>query len=268
MNKTLKVGGLSSQDFVLEPQEFQEHEKLIPSAREKKKKQQKYFEKPKTLEQLLQEVVSLLKWIFFVLVAILGLMIATLVVLTGVTISTTNSEQFKRAVGIIDRVDGLYGYTKTMTDVTTGSKTQIEKAIVDYDVDGIITSVKNLVQSTKEVIKPESVQLAIDLGKQSLDLIKNVNLDQAKTVLSKVGSILGVIEPAQISSILDGGKILFEKGSEALSDAKQNNLIPHISQAAAGLTEVEARLKRINEFTFKLPPDDSQYPNHPAISKQ
>jgi hypothetical protein len=59
------------------------------------------------------------------------------------------SQQMAKAVTLVDRVHEMHDYTKTMTDVTTESQAEMRKMMQEYDVNGMINSVKKMVDTGK-----------------------------------------------------------------------------------------------------------------------
>lgn len=80
------------------------------------------------------------------IVALLGVIVGGGVV---VGIAAGTSQQMSKAVMLVDRVHEMHDYTKTMTDVTTESQAEMRRMMQEYDVNGMINSVKKMVDTGK-----------------------------------------------------------------------------------------------------------------------
>jgi hypothetical protein len=82
----------------------------------------------------------------FAIVALLGVIVGSGVVVVSIA---GTSQQMAKAVTLVDRVHEMHDYTKTMTDVTTESQAEMRKMMQEYDVNGMINSVKKMVDTGK-----------------------------------------------------------------------------------------------------------------------
>jgi hypothetical protein len=80
------------------------------------------------------------------IVALLGVIVGSGVVVVSIA---GTSQQMAKAVTLVDRVHEMHDYTKTMTDVTTESQAEMRKMMQEYDVNGMINSVKKMVDTGK-----------------------------------------------------------------------------------------------------------------------
>jgi hypothetical protein len=218
-------------------------------------KKMPFKKRPKMSFQDLQ--IWYLRGIFLVCLAVLGVMIAVLVVTIVVVPVVTSSSQFSRTITLIDKVYEMHDYTKSMTDMTLASQTKIEEAMAAYDIPNMMKSFKKIVDSGTSLvsgIKPESLETLSQTGSSFLDTFKKLNFEQATELMRHANEWANIIDPNVISRGLNSASEVLKKSDDMMKDAKEQNLINHISQFAAGGVELEARLKRLNSFTVALPP--------------
>ena len=83
---------------------------------------------------------------------LLGIFVCVIILTAGGGIAVTivsSSQQMAKAVTLVDRVHEMHDYTKTMTDVTTESQAEMRRMMQEYDVNGMINSVKKMVDTGK-----------------------------------------------------------------------------------------------------------------------
>lgn len=89
------------------------------------------------------------KWSFVVqcviALCIIGFSVAVIIVVPV----AVSSPQAKRATDLMEKVFEMHDYTKTMTDVTTGSKSQIEGLIQTYKVDEMVQGLKDMMTHSR-----------------------------------------------------------------------------------------------------------------------
>jgi len=171
-------------------------------------------------------------------------------------LTETTTNQFKRAVTLMDRVYEMHDYTKTMVDVTTQSQKDVQKAIDDYGVVDLIGSVKDVVIKAKNLlsgIKPETVDSLTTTGVKLADTFQKLDFEQGKQLMMHVNEWASLMDPHKMMTLLDKGELFLQKGNEMLHTAAESNVVNHIANAAANAVDLEARLARLNEITIKLP---------------
>jgi hypothetical protein len=197
-----------------------------------------------------------LRMIFLTSLAILGVMIGVLVATIIVVPVVASSNQFSRTVTLIDKVYEMHDYTKSMTDMTLSSQAKVEEALLAFDVPNMIKSIKKIVDTGSSLvngIKTETLENLSQTSSSFLDNFKKLNFEQATELMRHANEWANVINPNIISTNLNTASELLKKSDEIMKDVKDQNLINHISQFAAGGVELEARLKRLNSFTVELP---------------
>ncbi len=106
--------------------------------------------KPKlTMEQHIEYLYYHAWWQTVCQIVIVGLLGAIVGGGVIVGIAAGTSQQMSKAVMLVDRVHEMHDYTKTMTDVTTESQAEMRKMMQEYDVNGMINSVKKMVDTGK-----------------------------------------------------------------------------------------------------------------------
>lgn len=197
-----------------------------------------------------------LRAIFVTLVIILLCIIGFAVAIVILIPVAATSPGLKRATDLMDRVFEMHDYTKTMTDVTTGSKAQIETLMQTYKVDEMVMGLKDMMSQSRALVqnlKPSTIDAASETAKKLIDTISSMDMTRGKELMNHVTSLLGAVQPAQVSQALEQGAIFLSKGNEALTQASQANLLKHLSEVAASTVDFESRLMRTNEVTIKLP---------------
>jgi hypothetical protein len=201
-------------------------------------------------------IVWYLRAIFFLLAALVGVVIALLVLIAIATPVITTSEQFTRAVRVVDQIYTMKDLTKNMADVTMASRASIEKAVADYDVVSIIHAVKAMAQRGSELVgtmSPETINKATETGAKLVDSLQKIDFEQGKALMQNVNRWSTAIDPARVSGSIDEANAFLKKTTETLQHAHDTHLMESIQQFAAGGVELEARLKRLNQITLKLP---------------
>lgn len=183
---------------------------------------------------------------------IIGFAVA-IVILIPVTVTSSG---VKRATILMDKVMEMHDYTKTMTDVTTGSKSQIEALVETYKVNDMIQGLQDMVAHSRSLLqnlKPSTVDAASESAKKLVDALSTMDMARGKELLNHVTDLLGAVQPQQLNKAVEQGAIFLQKGNEALTQASQTNLVQYVSQVAASTIDFESRLMRTNEITIKLP---------------
>lgn len=201
-------------------------------------------------------IVWYLRAIFFLLAALVGVVIALLVLVAIAAPVITTSEQFTRAVRVVDQIYTMKDLTKSMADVTMASRQGIEKAAVDYDLIGIINAVKVITQRGSELLgsmSQETVNKATDTGVKLVESLQKIDFEQGKTLMQNVNRWSTAIDPVHVSNGITEANAFLKKTTETLQHAQDTHVLESIQQFAAGGVELEARLKRLNQITLKLP---------------
>jgi hypothetical protein len=162
--------------------------------------------KPLTMEQHLEYIYWHTFWQTWIQAAILGLLIAVVAVGTGTTLYVGyGSDQFKRAITLVDRVHEMHDYTKTMTDVTTGSQEEIKKAFLEYDVNGMINTVKKMVDTGGAIVnnlKPETLQQASEMGTKLIETLQHIDFEQGKALMTHLNEWATQVDPHKVSTFM------------------------------------------------------------------
>lgn len=241
-------------DFALEPPTSSDNEEsLLFDGDESKYSKPK---RPMSVASFQQQMLWYARWSFYVqcviALCIIGFSVAV-VILIPVTVT---SPGVRRATDLMEKVFEMHDYTKTMTDVTTGSKTQIEGLIQTYKVDEMVQGLKDMMAHSRTLLQglqPSTVDAASQTAKKLVDTLSSMDMERGKQLVDHVTSLLGAVQPTDVSKALEQGAIFLQKGNEALSQASQANLVQHLSQVAASTVDLEARLMRTNEVMIKLP---------------
>lgn len=188
--------------------------------------------------------------------AILGLIISIVVTGMVTVLVSSGSEQFKRAITLVDRVHEMHDYTKTMTDVTTGSQEELKKAFLEYDVNGMINTVKKMVDTGGAIVnnlKPETVQQASEMGAKLIETLQHIDFEQGKQLMTHLNDWASNVDPHKVSATIEEATSFLKRGTDALKTAEDHHVLQSVGQFASGAVDLEARLQRLDEITIKLP---------------
>jgi len=203
-----------------------------------------------------EKIIWYLWFISLLLIGILGVMIGTLVgtFTTGAVVA--QSEQFSRAVALIDRVYGLYDYTKSMAEMSLESKENVVSAMKEYEVSKIMNSVHNMATKGSAFVDNLDAKTVEDLKQTGMKLsesLQQMDMEEAKKLMSHANQWASAIPREKVTQSIEEATALLQKGNDVLKKAQDSNLVQHISEFAAGGVELEARAQRLNEITIKLP---------------
>lgn len=213
--------------------------------------------KPKlTMEQHIEYLYWHAWWQTGFLAGILGCVIA---LLAGGGIAVTvvgSSQQMAKAVMLVDRVHEMHDYTKTMTDVTTESQAEMRKMMQDYDVNGMISTVKKMVDTGGAIVnnlKPETLQQASEMGSKLIETLQHIDFEQGKQLMTHLNDWATNVDPHKFSAGIEKATDFLKRGADALKTAEDHRVIQSVGQFATGAVDLEARLQRLDEITIKLP---------------
>lgn len=201
-------------------------------------------------------IVWYLRGIFLLLAGLVGVVIALLVVVAIAAPVIANTEQFGRALRVVDQIYTMKDLTKNMADVTLTSRQNIEKAMTEYDVPGIVHYIKAIVQRGGELansMTPETLNKATETGSKLVESLQKVDFEQGKQLMQNMNRWSVAIDPVKVSGSIAEANAFLKKTTETLQHAQDTHIMESIQQFAAGGVELEARLKRLNEITLKLP---------------
>jgi hypothetical protein len=239
-------------DFGLDSASDNEGSRLFENDLEEPKKPRKMVKMMTVEEQMLWYARASFIVQCIIMLCIIGFSVAV-VILIPVTVT---SPGVKRATDLMEKVFEMHDYTKTMTDVTTGSKTQIEGLLQTYKVDEMVQGLKDMMAHSRNLLQglqPATVDAASQTAKKLVDALSNMDMERGKQLVDQVTSLMGAVHPQDVSKALEQGAIFLQKGNEALTQASQTNLVQHLSQVAASTVDLESRLMRTSEVIVKLP---------------
>jgi hypothetical protein len=151
----------------------------------------------------------------------------------------------------------MHDYTKTMKDVTIGSKDSINEAMQQYQVNDMITSVQNMIKKGDSLLKelnPQVFEQASHLGTELLRVTQQMDFEQGKQLIQHANQWASAVDVTKLQGDIVNPLSSFLKSSTSLlHSAEEQHLIQHVAAVASNTVELEARLKRLNEITIKLP---------------
>jgi len=189
-------------------------------------------------------------------ITIVGLLAAILSggIIVGGVVGT--SQQMAKAVMLVDRVHEMHDYTKTMTDVTTESQAEMRKMMQEYDVNGMISTVKKMVDTGGAIVnnlKPETLQQASEMGSKLIETLQHIDFEQGKQLMTHLNDWATNVDPHKFSAGIEKATDFLKRGADALKTAEDHHVIQSVGQFATGAVDLEARLQRLDEITIKLP---------------
>lgn len=187
------------------------------------------------------------------IVALLGVIVGSGVVVVSIA---GTSQQMAKAVTLVDRVHEMHDYTKTMTDVTTESQAEMRKMMQEYDVNGMINSVKKMVDTGGAIVhnlKPETIQQASEMGTKLIETLQHIDFEQGKALMTHLNDWATNVDPHKISEGIEQATSFLKKGADALKTAEDHRVIQSVGQFATGAVDLERRLNLLDEITIKLP---------------
>ncbi len=197
-----------------------------------------------------------LRAIFFLLLVMVGLLIAVLVATIIFVPVVTSSNQFERAIRVIDQVYAMKDLTQNMADVTTNTQHNVEKAMLDYDVSGIINSVKKITQRTGELlalVQPDTFAQASSTGAKLVDTLQKLDMEEGKQLIRNANRWTTTLDPAKVATGIEEANAFMHKTTATLQRVEDSRVVETVQQFASGAIELEDRLKRLNEITLKFP---------------